>query len=387
MSLQDQTVSTATGRAAERHWANPMTAGVNFAASLELEKVSHAIGAMPILDDVSLRVEAGEVVALLGPSGSGKTTLLRIIAGLERQIAGRVLLDDREIAGPTNFVPAENRGIGLVFQDYALFPHLNILDNVKFGLTRMARGPARDYARHTLSLVGMERFEQSYPHELSGGEQQRVALARALAPRPGILLMDEPFSGLDSRLRDAVREASLALLRETRATAMIVTHDPEEALKMSDRIALMRAGKVVQYGACADFFVKPENLFVAGFFGELNLFSSTVDGNQAVTPIGTVPAKNFATGTRVLVAVRQSDMIISADGGGGGAKAVIRGRRFMGISEHIDAVIVDGDLPVAARIPAGSLDAAAKTIFISAQPGRLMVFAGEDAGAEQKMLA
>ncbi len=217
-------------------------AGVTFAARLAFEDIHHAFAQRrETLHDVSLAAEPGEVLCLLGPSGSGKTTLLRIAAGIEPQTTGRVAAQrprDRR-ARPSSCRP-EQRSIGLVFQDFALFPHLTILDNVRFGLTALSREEARTEAMIALSRVGMEQYAASYPHVLSGGEQQRVALARAIAPRPAVLLMDEPFSGLDSRLKDSVRAETLAILRESRATAIVVTHDAEEAMRMGDRIALLR---------------------------------------------------------------------------------------------------------------------------------------------------
>ena len=218
------------------------TAGVTFAARLSFEDIRHGYHGRETLRGVSLTAEPGEVLCLLGPSGSGKTTLLRIAAGIEAQLSGRLLLNDREVAGPSVFVPPEQRGIGLMFQDFALFPHISVVENVRFGLTAMPAREGISEAMAALERVGLAHCAQKYPHALSGGEQQRVALARALAPRPGVLLMDEPFSGLDSRLKDTVRADTLAILRETRATAVVVTHDAEEAMRMADRIALLRDG-------------------------------------------------------------------------------------------------------------------------------------------------
>ncbi|MBP0649592.1 ABC transporter ATP-binding protein, partial [Mycobacterium tuberculosis] len=194
--------------------------------------VAHAYEAIPSVRGVDLSVAAGEIVCLLGQSGCGKTTLLRLVAGVERPTEGRIAIGGRDVAAGAVFVPPERRGVGLVFQDYALFPHMTILANVRFGLTAMAAADAEREALQALARVGMERYAYDYPHELSGGQQQRVALARAIAPRPAILLMDEPFSGLDRRLRDQVRDETLTVLRETRATALVVTHDPEEAMRM-----------------------------------------------------------------------------------------------------------------------------------------------------------
>jgi iron(III) transport system ATP-binding protein len=212
-------------------WGRRGTAGAAIAARLSFEDVSHAYGDALSVERLTADVEPAEIVCLLGPSGCGKSTLLKLAAGLEQPAAGRILINGREVSGPDRFLPPEKRGIGLMFQDFALFPHLTVLRNVMFGLTTLKRGPAEQAARTALRRVGLEHFAELYPHLLSGGEQQRVALARAIAPRPGILLMDEPFSGLDSRLRDEVRDETLAVLREKRATCIIVTHDPEEAMR------------------------------------------------------------------------------------------------------------------------------------------------------------
>ncbi len=235
----------------------------SIAASLAFEDVRHSYGAVESVRGVSLAIAPGEVVALVGHSGCGKTTLLRIAAGLEQPSSGRILLDGLEISGPDVFLPPERRGIGFMFQDYALFPHLSNLANVMFGLRGLSRADAERTARLSLERVGLKNLVDEYPHVLSGGEQQRVALARAMAPRPAVILMDEPFSGLDRRLRDATRADTLAILREARATALIVTHDPEEAMRIANRIALMREGKLAEVGLPRDLYLKPKSLFAA----------------------------------------------------------------------------------------------------------------------------
>src|SRR5215210_7022561 len=238
-------------------------AGVTFAARLTFEAVSRRYGDSLALDQVSLDILPGEVLCLLGPSGCGKTTLLRIAAGVERPSEGRVLLNGQEVAGPARFLPPEQRGVGLMFQDFALFPHLSILDNVAFGLRFLTRSEAKAEALAALARVGLAHYASDYPHILSGGEQQRVALARAIAPRPSVLLMDEPFSGLDPRLREKMREETLAILHETRATSIVVTHDSEEAMRMGDQVALLRRGRVVQTGKALDLYRAPKDIFAA----------------------------------------------------------------------------------------------------------------------------
>lgn len=257
---------------------------------VSLRDVHFAYGERAVLRGIDLSVHRGQVVAIMGGSGCGKTTLLRLIAGLEVPTAGRVLLDGQTVSGPDAFVPPERRRIGLVFQDYALFPHLSVLDNVRFGLPDR-RGPdSRALAEAALARVGLARHAGSHPHMLSGGEQQRVALARALAPQPRVLLMDEPFSNLDRRLRDQVRDDTMALLRESGTTAVVVTHDPEEALRIADRIVLMHAGRVAQEGSPEVLYHQPASLFAARFFSDLNRIPGQRDARGIATALGLFPA-------------------------------------------------------------------------------------------------
>lgn len=350
-----------------------VTAGVTFAARLTFERISHRFSAhQQILKDVTLSAEPGEVLCLLGPSGSGKTTLLRIAAGIETQRSGRVLLNDREVSGPNVFLPPEQRSIGLVFQDFALFPHLTILDNVRFGLIALSREEAKREAMIALSRVGLERFAESYPHVLSGGEQQRVALARALAPRPAVLLLDEPFSGLDSRLKDSVRAETLSILRQSRATAIVVTHDAEEAMRLGDRIALMKDGEVVQVGTAEELYLQPADLFVAGFFSELNLFDATVVNGAAEAPVGRFAAPGFKDGDAVTVAVRLSGFDAAETGGEIEARVV--SRRFLGVVELIELAVRGADEHVRARIRRGQLSPGARDIWLNVRHSDVLVF-------------
>lgn len=366
--------------AQDPHPHSRVTAGVTFAARLAFENIGHAFGpAAETLRDVSLSAEPGEVLCLLGPSGSGKTTLLRIAAGIETQTSGRVLLNDREIAGPSVFLPPEQRSIGLVFQDFALFPHLTILDNVRFGLTALSREEGRKEALIALSRVGLEHYAASYPHVLSGGEQQRVALARAMAPRPAVLLMDEPFSGLDSRLKDSVRAETLAILRESRATAIVVTHDAEEAMRMGDRIALLKGGRLVQAGRAEELYLKPANLFVAGFFSELNVFQARVKDRAADTPVGKVSADGVAEGSIATVAVRMAGFDVSESAGE--IEARIVSRRYLGVVELIELAVSGADKPLRARIRCGALSSKAKDIWLSLRKSDVLVFETGDENA------
>lgn len=348
------------------------TAGVTFAARLAFEDIHHHYGKRHTLKGIDLQAEPGEVLCLLGPSGSGKTTLLRIAAGIEAQTSGRLLLNDREIASAEFSLPPEKRGIGLMFQDFALFPHLTILDNVRFGLTRLSRKDGRDEAMLALERVGMAHHAGSYPHLLSGGEQQRVALARALAPRPAVLLMDEPFSGLDSRLKDAVRIETLAILREARATAIVVTHDAEEAMRLGDRIALLRDGRLVQTGTAEDLYHRPADLFAAGFFSEINVFPAEVEHGTAMTPLGPVDAGEISDGTAVSVAVRHSGVGIVAQDLGSPARVVAR--RFLGMEEHITLAVPDAGDRVEARVRAGEVPVGAREVGLVVNDKDILVF-------------
>src|SRR5690606_26349061 len=312
-------------------------------------------------------------------SGSGKTTLLRIAAGIAAQSSGRVLLNDREVAGPSIFLPPEKRSVGLVFQDFALFPHMTILDNVRFGLTALTRQEAEREAMLALERVGLGSLAHPYPHALSGGEQQRVALARALAPRPAVLLMDEPFSGLDSRLRDKIRAETLTILQQSRATSVIVTHDAEEAMRLGDRIALLRQGRLVQVGTAEQLYQQPADLFTARFFSELNVIDARISGGCADTPLGRFPAPALAEGQPVTVAIRLSG--IEIEQGTGGIEARILSRRFLGVVEVLRLAVAGLETPVQARLRCGMVPPGIRDIRISVRVSDVLVFERQDESA------
>ena len=273
-----------------------------------------AYGDEPVVSDLSLEVYEGEILTLLGPSGCGKTTTLRLIAGLERPNAGVVSLDSEPVAGNGRFVPAEDRRVGVVFQEFALFPHLSARENVEFGVSDW---PKRDRCRRVeslLELVGLTDHAEAYPDELSGGQQQRIALARSLAPEPEMLLLDEPFSNLDVDLRVEMREEVRRIIKEAGVTAVSVTHDQEEALSISDRVAVMHDGAIEQVDAPERIFQQPESRFVAGFLGHASFLQAGVRGDRVETPIGTVHREDVNglvpeyDGTTIDLLVRPDDV-------------------------------------------------------------------------------
>ena len=268
-----------------------------------------------VVDGISLRIAAGEIFCLLGPSGCGKSTTLRMLAGVETPDEGTITVDGRLVEGPRVSVPPERRSVGLMFQDFALFPHLSVAENVAFGLGG-SRAEQRARVGELLERVHLSRHIDSFPHELSGGEQQRVALARALAPRPSVMLMDEPFSGLDNRLRDGIRDETLGLLKEEGTAVLMVTHEPEEAMRMADQIALMRAGRIVQQGAPYNLYNSPVDKAAAAFFSDINVIRGTVRGALAQTPFGDFLAPGHPDGTEVEIVIRPQHLKLDFHRGG-----------------------------------------------------------------------
>ncbi|MGY2049469.1 ABC transporter ATP-binding protein [Methylobacterium sp. JK268] len=349
--------------------------------SLAVEDLACCFGHVRALDGVSLAVRPGEVVALLGDSGCGKSTLLRLVAGLEQPTAGRIRLDARLVAGPGVAVPPEARGVGLMFQDYALFPHLTVAENIRFGLAGRPAA-ARAAADALLEQVGLGARAGSYPQTLSGGEQQRVALVRALAPGPRLLLLDEPFSNLDRRMRDRVREETLALLRRTATTALLVTHDPEEALAVADRIALMRRGRIVQVGTGEALYRRPAGLFAARFLADAAEIPARIRGGAAETPLGPFPAPGLAEGAAVRVCLRPEALRVGAPGSG--LPARVTGRVFLGAAALVQLAVPGLAEPLRARLdpgdPAGPGDAVGLT---PREDAVLVLPEGEDEGVAQ----
>ncbi len=271
-------------------WAQA-PAGDDEPVALELDGVSKAFGATPVVEDLSLSVRDGELLTLVGPSGCGKTTTLRLVAGLERPDAGEVRIAGETVATADRSVPAEERDVGVVFQEYALFPHMTAAENVAFGIADRPADEREARVDELLELVGLADQRDAHPDELSGGQQQRVALARSLAPEPSVLLLDEPFSNLDVDLRERMRQEVRAILREAGVTAISVTHDQEEALSIGDRVAVMHDGQVDQVGRPERVFQHPESRFVADFLGHASFVPGSVVGDTVETAIGPVPVE------------------------------------------------------------------------------------------------
>lgn len=323
-------------------------AGPSFAAQLTFENIERRYDDAFALKGFNLDIAPGELVCLLGPSGCGKTTLLRIAAGIEKPSEGRVLINGQEMAGPNRFVPPEQRGVGLMFQDFALFPHLTILDNVAFGLKSLPRDEAKKQALAILTRVRMQAYADRFPHILSGGQQQRIALARAIVPRPSVMLMDEPFSGLDVQLRHNMQEETLALLRETQATTIIVTHHPEEAMRLSDRIAVMDKGRLVQISDAQTLYEKPSALFVARLFSEINEIRCVVKSGHIETPLGRLPAGEASSATGATLCIRERGIKLARSGDG--LPGRILHTTFLGDIGLLEVGVQGFDQPLRARV-------------------------------------
>ncbi|MGV8855526.1 MAG: ABC transporter ATP-binding protein [Devosia sp.] len=354
-------------------WGTRGTTGVSFAATLDFDAVDVRLGGRAVLNQFSLTLRPGEIVCLLGESGSGKSTALRVAAGIQPIHAGAVRINGETVSAPGLTTPPDRRGIGLMFQDFALFPHLTVLQNVVFGLRRLGRAAALAQARAALRRVGLADREADFPHMLSGGQQQRLALARSVAPRPGVLLLDEPFSSLDARLRETVREETLAVLRETNVTSLIVTHDPEEAMVLGDRVALLRHGRIAQIGTGAEIYRQPIDLSAARFFSPLSEIETIVADGRAATPLGDVATPDLADGTRVTVAIRPAGGARLRLSGPGTPGRVISKRDAIG--EDICEVKVSGlDNPLGVRQPASAALAVGQDVFVTLNREHVLVF-------------
>ena len=350
---------------------------------LEIRNLTRRYEGRTVVQDVSLRVAPGQVTCLLGPSGCGKSTTLRMIAGVEMQDSGEIWVDGALLCDTSFRVPPERRQIGLMFQDFALFPHLRVAENVAFGLSG-DKAAKRKRVAELLERVGLARYETAFPHELSGGEQQRVALARALAPRPKIMLMDEPFSGLDNRLRDGIRDQTLDILREEGTGVLLVTHEPEEAMRMADEIALMRDGRIVQQGAPYNIFNAPVDRDAVAFFSDINVIRGKVYGALTQTAFGQFLTPGVPDGSEVEIVIRPQHMKIDFDRAGRGPDPTIemgtavRGEvaraRFMGSESLVEFRTEHDDKVLRATVPGVFLPAKDTVMWLMIRRDKCFVF-------------
>ena len=308
---------------------------------IDVKQVSKRYNHTVAVESCDLQVAAGEMLALLGPSGSGKTTLLRLIAGFERPDQGCIVIAGRKVVDVADsvWVAAENRGVGMVFQDYALFPHLTVAQNVRFGLRNTGKKDRETRVAELLRLTELELCAERYPHELSGGQQQRVALARALAPRPGVVLLDEPFNGLDPELRPQMRREVARILRHLGTAAILVTHDQEEALGMADQVAVIRHGELQQVGTPEDIYYSPKTTFVANFVGHADFIPGVISGTDVHTEIGVFPCLDELPAGPVTVMIRHE----AVNSKPGGILATVEEREFLG-----------GEILYRLRLPSGA---------------------------------
>ncbi|WP_244520563.1 ABC transporter ATP-binding protein [Aliiruegeria lutimaris] len=350
---------------------------------LEIHAISRRFDGRDVVTDVSLQVAPGQVTCLLGPSGCGKSTTLRIVAGVDRQSSGNISVEGRVVSDDRIHMPPEHRGIGLMFQDFALFPHLSVAQNVAFGLDGGYRAN-RKRVEELLERVDLSEFLDTYPHQLSGGEQQRVALARALAPRPAIMLMDEPFSGLDNRLRDDIRDRTLELLKEENTSVLLVTHEPDEAMRMADEIALMRAGRVVQRGAPYHIYNNPVDRAAAGFFSDINIVRGFSRGALTETPFGQFLTPGHADGAPVEIVIRPQHLRIDFDRKGRGpnptasdgaaARGVVERARFIGRESLVEFRMDHDGTILKATVPAVFLPKPGTPLWLTLRRDRCFVF-------------
>ena len=346
---------------------------------LSIASMTHRFDRVTALHEISLDLCEGQILALLGPSGCGKTTLLRLVAGLETIQQGRIDIGGQTVSAPSGFdLPPERRNVGFLFQDYALFPHLSAADNVAFGLRHLGDAERRKRVGEVLEQVGVSALADAYPHTLSGGQQQRIALARALAPSPRMVLLDEPLSGLDARLRHRLADTLLAILREAGMTAVLVTHDPEEAMYVADRIGVMRDGRLVQLGAPNAVYARPANPFVANFLSDSNRLKGTVGSSGTIdTGWGLVSAGDLPPGASAQVLVRYEG-IGFADSGAARAR-ILRSRMIGGAAlVALEAADRPGET-LFARAPAGRAPREGDCVAVTLDPAHVFVFPSANA--------
>jgi iron(III) transport system ATP-binding protein len=338
---------------------------------LVLNQVARQLGQVAALDGVSLSVGEAQIVCLVGHSGCGKSTLLRVVAGVEKIDSGSLTLAGRVVADGATFVEPEDRNVGFMFQDYALFPHLTARQNIGFGLRAMDKQRRNVRVAEVLERLGIGPLADRYPHQLSGGEQQRIALARALAPQPSVLLMDEPFSNLDPGLRESIRRETVALIRSLGMTAIIVTHDPEEALSTGDWLALMRKGRIVESGVGEKIYARPLTSYAASFFSHVNRVPARPIGDRVESALGVFPAA--ATGGQLELLIRPHSLYLDS----AGIPATVLERSFLGEMEELSLKVEGVATPLVLRSSLRSGAMPGQVVGLAVKRDDVMVFPAE----------
>ena len=352
---------------------------VTLANVLTIQKLSKKFGERFAVNQASWSAQSGQIICLLGHSGCGKTTMLRLIAGLETPTEGSIQLERKVLWDPYQQVQAEERNIGFVFQDYALFPHLSVLENVMFGLKKIPKHERQSIAENALKHVSMSHHIHSYPHTLSGGEQQRVALARALAPKPHVLLMDEPFSNLDHRLRDQIRQSTIDILKQTSTTTIIVTHDPEEALQIADQIILMHQGKIIQSGTPKQLYFQPKTLFAARYFSDLNEIKTQIQDQQLHTIFGNIAiAKHLTSSNEIRCYFRPHQLRVNRIKTENSLAAKIISSNFLGYSQLLKLKIEAEDKVLSAYVEYSQHYDQADTVYLSLDLSQCFFYESND---------
>lgn len=346
---------------------------------LQVNQLAHRFGEQQVLRNINLQLAAGEVLCLAGPSGCGKSTLLRLIAGLETLQQGSIVLAGNTIATATQQQPPEARDIGLVFQDFALFPHLNLLDNIAFGLPHLPKAERLARARDMLTKVGLAERATALPQELSGGQQQRVALARALAPQPRLLLLDEPFSNLDVRLRQQLREQTLQLLKSLGISSIMVTHDAEEAMYMADRIALMNNGAIVQSDTPEAIYLHPASPFAAEFFGDINRLNAQVKNGTIATVFGALPT-TLAEGSHAQLLIRPEALQLTEAGATGAQPVQLLEAHHLGVNARATIRLnwQGESIPLRMLLPNTQLTTLSETPWVRIDTQGVFIFASSN---------
>ena len=352
---------------------------VTLANVLTIQKLSKKFGERFAVNQASWSAQSGQIICLLGHSGCGKTTMLRLIAGLETPTEGSIQLERKVLWDPYQQVQAEERNIGFVFQDYALFPHLSVLENVMFGLKKIPKHERQSIAENALKHVSMSHHIHNYPYTLSGGEQQRVALARALAPKPHVLLMDEPFSNLDHRLRDQIRQSTIEILKQTSTTTIIVTHDPEEALQIADQIILMHQGKIIQSGTPKQLYFQPKTLFAARYFSDLNEIKTQIQDQQLHTIFGNIDIpKHLTSNNEIRCYFRPHQLRVNRIKTENSLAAKIISSNFLGYSQLLKLKIEAEDKVLIAYVEYSQHYDQADTVYLSLDLSQCFFYESND---------